>query len=1095
MRLSVTALSARLGAALLTMAVCAPVAAQQSGTVTGRVTAEGGAPLASAIVTIRGAGLGTLTGADGTYQLVIPAARLQGGQTMPLSAEMIGYTSETVDLRLAPGAVVQQNFTLTTDPLRLEEIVVTGAGTATRAERLGTARATVDANMITRANEPNIVSALAVKAPNVITTQSSGEAGAGTSIRIRGTTTLAGLGQPLVIVDGVPINNESRELTNSRTVSPLGANVSTNRAFDINPDDIENIEILKGPAATSIFGAAAGAGGAILITTKRGRPGLTRYTFRSSLQFDEVQHTIPLQTRFGSGTGGIATACLVNRTAGCTHNNPTWGPALPAGTPTFDHANEIYETGQLFDNTLTLSGGSESTRFYLSVGALNHDGFIVSDNDQYKRYSLRLNADHQMRTNLRVGGNMSYVQTKGSFVGRGNNVNGFLLGALRTPPEFDNQVYVDSVYGFHRTYRFPAPRAQDFVNSNRGFDNPFFAINMHPNLGEVARFFGNVNWNWQALPWLELTHTVGFDYASDDRTEAVHPSAAGTASGGTVTRWQFYDRILDHTLVARASRAFTDRINASLSVGQNLNEKYFRQINVDAQTFIAPLPYKLQNTVNRSLPSDQESRRRLEGYFGQAEVDIAEQLFLTARIRNDGASTFGRDSKRAWYPGAQAAWTVTDMFNPLPDQLTFAKLRVAYGESGQEPDVYQLQDIYTNLGLNDFNPGSIIIPTLGGFGGVYTSNIKGNPNLSPERVKELEAGVDLSLFAGRADASLTYYDKDAEDIIFSVDLPPSTGASSIVANAGAVENKGWEATVNVRPVQRESFGVTLGVNWAKNDSEVLSLGTVGTDSLGNPIPRTVTSWSQSFFGNTTHWQVGQPVGVFRGFGFARCGIGVATRDSTMVAACASAPTGTLYIGAAGLPVSDPDERVIGNPNPDWTAGVNAEVAFRGVRVAAFLDHRQGGQVVNMTRGSLQSLGVHANTLIRDQPAKPFNQWDLYSHESVVGPGKDVAVQLGQGWFGNLGGLGTREHLMEDATFTRLREVSVAYTFGQPWVRDRLGLQSLDLRVSARNLKLWTDYTGSDPETHTGGSAVANRGIDWFVNPASKALVVSIGLAR
>jgi TonB-linked SusC/RagA family outer membrane protein len=870
--------------------------------------------------------------------------------------------------------------------------------------------------------------------------------------------------------------------------------VTTNRAFDINPDDIESSEILKGPAATSIFGASAGAGGAILITTKRGRPGLTRYSFRSSLQFDEVQNTIPLQTKFGSGTGGVATACLALRTPGCTHNNPTWGPALPAGTTVYDHGNEIYETGRLFDNSLTLSGGSESTRFYLSVGALDHDGFITTDHDRFKRYTVRLNADHQMRSNLRIGGNMSYVQTEGHFVARGNNANGFLLGALRTPPEFNNQVYKDSVFGFHRSYRFPAPRAQDFVNLSRGFDNPFFSINEHPNLGETARFFGNVNWNWSALSWLDLTHVLGFDYSNDDRTEALHPSAAGAGSGGTVTRWQFYDRILDHTLIARATHSLNEAVSGSLSVGQNLNEKYFRQIQVDAQQFIAPLPYKLQNTVNRSPPTDTELKRRLEGYFANLEVDVDDQLFLTARIRNDGASTFGVSSQRAWYPGAQAAWTVTDMFNPLPDQLTYAKLRVAYGESGQEPDFYQLQDIFTNVGLNDFNPGSIIIPTLGGFGGLYTSEIKGNPDLRPERVTELEAGVDFSLFGGRSDLSLTYYNKKGKDIIFSVDLPPSSGATSVVANAGEVENKGWETTLNVRPVQRENLSLSLGVNWAKNDSEVTNLGTIGVDSAGNPIPRTVTGWSQSFFGNTTHWEVGQPVGVFRGFGWARCGMGLATRDAAMVTACQGAPTGALYITASGLPTIDEDERIIGDPNPDWTAGINAEVGVYGVRLAAFLDHRQGGQVVNMTRGSLQGLGVHANTLIRDQPAAPFATW--YPKETnVVGPGAAVPVQLGQAWFGNFGGLGTREHLMEDATFTRLREVSIAYTLTQSWVRDRLGLNSLDLRLSARNLKLWTDYTGSDPETHTGGAAVANRGIDWFVNPASKALVVSIGLTR
>ena len=202
----------------------------------------------------------------------------------------------------------------------------------------------------------------------------------------------------------------------------------------------------------------------------------------------------------------------------------------------------------------------------------------------------------------------------------------------------------------------------------------------------------------------------------------------------------------------------------------------------------------------------------------------------------------------------------------------------------------------------------------------------------------------------------------------------------------------------------------------------------------------------------------------------------------------------MFLGQAGVPVVDPDERVIGDPNPDWTAGLNFELGVRGVRLSAFVDHRQGGQVVNMTRGSLQSVGVHANTEIREEPAAPFSIW--YPNEKrYVGPGVGVPVQLGQSWFGNLGGLGTSEHLMEDATFTRLREVSVAYTLTQPWVREILGLGSVDLRLSGRNLKLWTDYIGFDPEVHTGGAAVANRGTDWFTNPSSRAWIFSVGLSR
>ncbi|HSJ25516.1 MAG TPA: SusC/RagA family TonB-linked outer membrane protein, partial [Longimicrobiales bacterium] len=963
--------------------------------------------------------------------------------------------------------------------------------------------ATVDNQMITRAAEPNIVTALAAKSPNVHTTQTSGDAGAGTAIRIRGVTGFGG-GQPQIIVDGMPINNTSR-VTGP---SVLQGGPATNRAFDINPEDIESIEILKGPAATSIFGASAGAGGAILITTRRGQAGQTRFSLRSTAQFDRAANYVPLQQRFGSGTltDGVpaSTPCLrylvdgSAPVAGCTHNNPTWGPALPAGVQTYDHARELFETGTMFDNTLSISGGSEQTRFFLSAGMLNHNGFIAGDNDQFKRYTVRLNADHQARSNLRVGGNIAYAQTDGRFVGRGNSVNGLLLGALRTPPEFDNTRYLDDTYGLHRSYRFPNPRIQDLINGNRGFDNPFFVINEHPNLGEVGRVYGNINWNWTPLPWLSVNHTLGADYASDDRTEAFHVSSSGAASGGTLSRWQFYDRLLDHNLLATASFMVRPGISGSFSAGQNLNERYFRQIEVNAQRFVAPFPYKLTNTVDRSPPTDAESKRRLEGYFAQAELDVSDQLFLTARIRNDGASTFGTSQQRAWYPGGQAAWTFTRAFNPLPDNiLTLGKVRIAYGQSGQEPGVYQLQTTMSAGAISDFNPGSSIVPTLNGFGGLWTSTVMGNPDLKPERVAELDMGIDLVMLNGRMDLALTHYRQDSEDVIFSVGVPPSTGTGSVTLNAGELQNRGWETVLNVRPIQTPTVGLNIGVNWARNRNMVKSLGEITAG-----VPRTVTGYSTSFTGSTTHAQVGEPLGIFRGFGYVRCGISPSTINITTGGqtynvgdVCAGQPNGALFLNAAGLPVSDPNERIIGDPNPDWTAGLNAELSIRGVRLSAFVDHRQGGQTFNMTRGSLQSLGVHAFTDVRDQTGR-FEQLYPWGHDGVVvGPGAGMDIQIGQAFFGNLGGLGAREHLMEDATHTRLREVSVAYTFTQPWVSRMVGMSSIDVRLSGRNLHTWTDYSGFDPEVHTGGAAVANRGIDWFQNPLSRAWVLSVGLNR
>lgn len=404
-------------------------AAQEGATVTGRVTSQFGVPLLYANVAIEELGVGILTRDDGQYSIAIPAGRVQG-QEVTLRAKMLGYRAQSVTVRLTPGATIEQNFALAADPLRLEEVVVMGAGTERLAERLGTARANVSGEAIQRANEPNVLAALAAKVPNVITTQASGEPGAGTSIRIRGTSTFFS-GQPAIVVDGMPINNTARSTDNPQTGGILGGVVVTNRAFDLNPDDVESIEILKGPAAMSILGASVGSGGAILITTRRGRPGATRYTLRSSVQFDRASNFVPLQRRFGSGTGGVATGCLATLTPGCTHNNPTWGPALAAGTPTYDHSRELFETGsRMIDNALTISGGTDQTTFHLSVSQLNHQGFIVGDRDQYERYTLRLNADHRLRDNLRVAGNVSYAQTQGSFVSRGNNINGLLLGEI-----------------------------------------------------------------------------------------------------------------------------------------------------------------------------------------------------------------------------------------------------------------------------------------------------------------------------------------------------------------------------------------------------------------------------------------------------------------------------------------------------------------------------------------------------------------------------------------------------------------------------------------------------------------------------------------
>jgi TonB-linked SusC/RagA family outer membrane protein len=1103
----------RFGSSLFTLLAlaCPALVSAQAATVTGRVTTEGGAPLSGASVTV--AGVVGIARADGAYSVIVPGGRFTPGATLDATAQMIGYATTTSQVRLTAGGNVQLNFVLPPDPLRLSEIVVTGAGTTALAERLGTQRASVDAVEIIRANEPNIVQALAGKVPNVITNQQSGDAGSSTAIQIRGTKTITGTSQPLIVVDGVPINNATR-ITGSgdaRSVNAtvLAGAVSPNRASDINPDDIASIEVLKGAAATSIYGAAAGSAGAILITTKRGRAGQTRFTLRSTLQADEPVQFLPTQKRFGVGTGGVSTQCT---TVNCTIAAGffSWGPELSSGTPTYDHAREIYETGRVWDNTLSMSGGNERTTFYLSASSLDHNGFIYSDNDYFKRQSFRFNGSHGVTDELTVGASGSYVQTRGNGIGRGNALSG-ILGALRQPPEFNALQYLDPVSGLHRSWRFPNPGPTAFTN-NRGFDNPFYAIAESKNMAETGRFFGNLNLSYNPLTWLTLNYTLGADYTSDDRTEAYPVSASGAQAGGQLERWQFYDRIIDHNLTATAEFDLTPSITGSVTAGQNLNEQYFRQVDVFARTWIAPTPFKLQNTVSREPPADAESRRRIEGYFAQATFDIAEQLFLSARVRNDGNSAFSAENQRAWYPGGSIAWSFTNRFNPAPSILSFGKLRFAYGETGQEPPLYTTQDIFVNDARADFNPGSTLITTLNGIGGLYASSTKGNTTIKPERVRELEYGFDLSLFNARADVGLTRYDSKSTDVVLPVSTAPSTGYTTAWVNAAEIENKGWEATANVRVLESTNVRIELGTSWAMNRNQVLSLGNPAAtpEACGDLalLPRCEFGTfalvsGGAFGGQTTHAQVGYPFGVWRGTDFARCGRGLTTLGVNNIAqACQGAPDGALYIAANGYPIQDTNSRVVGSPEADWTAGFSANVNIRGVEISAFVDHRQGGETLNMTRASMYQYGTHGDTDQRGQNRTFGTDWLCQNktceifNGPVVGPGAGMAVPLNETWFTGLASVGgPTTNRIEDATNTRLREISVGYTFRGAWVQRIGGIEALDVKVSGRNLGLWTDYSGYDPETNIGGAAAVNRGIDWFNNPLARAWVISVGLTR
>lgn len=1045
--------------------------AQEGVFISGRVTgAESGAPVPGASVYLSSSRVGVLTDGDGRYELTLPGARATGA-TDTLIVRRIGFQASTRAVTLTAGARLTENFTLASNPLQLGEVVVTGAGTTTTRERLGNVINSVDSAAITRTVEPNIIQALAGKAPNVEVTEQSGEPGASSFIRIRGAKTIEGSGEPLIVVDGVPIDN-----TTISTGSFLASTVTPNRAADIDPHDVASVEILKGAAAAAIYGARA-ANGVVLITTKSGQPGETRTSFSTSTSISNVNRDVPLQRTFGHGDNGVGVTCAA---PGCGLSPNSYGPRLDASTPTFNHFDEMFRTGIMQDHNLSLSGGTVNTLFYLSGGMTDHRGIIVGPNNDFQRTTARLKATHTLTDELTVGGNIAYVDTRGDFTQKGSNISGLMLGALRSPPDFNNREYL-AENGLHRSYRHPQPiRAA----VGRGYDNPFWVVNEHVNQQNLNRSFGNIDLRYAPLSWLDFQYILGGDFYSDRRLEGL-PISSSDRPSGRVIRADFTNYSLDHNLTGTARWALSENFNGSVTLGQNLNSRRFRQFYVTGFDLVAPRPFQLDNTVTRD-PNEFTSLVHVESYFGQLEMAWNDQLYATVAARNDGFSTFGVSDRRHWFPKASLAWDFTGSVNPQrTGLLSYGKLRAAYGQTGRSPEAYTTIQAFSTANLFDGGWGPILSPTFAGRGGLYTSAVLAQPDIGPERTNEFEFGTDLAFFDNRADLGLTFYNARSENVIFQSPLSPSSGFTQQARNAATIRNRGIEAQLNWRPIMSSGLTWELGAIFANNRNEVLDLQ--GAEFVDMP---------GAFAGAPGAAVLGNRVGVLRGNDFARCGRGLTLGGTDIDAACGSAPAGALYIGSDGFPILDPTIRVIMDPNPDWTASLRTQLNLgTSWRFSALLDTRQGQELWNGTRGALYQFGTHKDTEIRGTE-QVFGR-NGFHDGAVAGPGAGTPVTIDQSWFQGLGsGFGpVASQFIEDGSFVKLREVAVSYNVTGDWLRSVLGMRNLEVRLAGRNLFTWTDYSGIDPETNLGGAEVNLQGIDYFNNPSTRTFVLMLGLSR
>lgn len=1109
------------------------VALAQTRTLSGRVTDQKtGEGLPGVTVLVKGTSNGTSTSPDGIFSLSVPGKGV-------LIFSSVGYLGQERPIGSDATFVVA----LAPDVKQLNEVVVTALGLTANRDQLGTAQATVQGASLVRSGETSVITGLSGKTPGVLITRSSGDPGASANIQIRGASTITGNLQPLIVVDGIPIYNSSvgddgiLSSNGGAGSNQVNGVVQASRLNDINPDDIATMEVLKGAAASAVWGTRA-ANGVIVITTKKGASanGKMNVSYRSSYGVDQINRVPPLQTKFGQGGGGrynnTTSASwgdrIADRTGGVdayitdatapgylgftilpdgsrVYNIANGTVANPHGgknsQTTYDQARSPFTTGYTWDNIATVSGGDTRSNFYVSLGNTYQKGIALnhSDND---RTTARINVDRQLSDKFRVSVNSSYIRTRSNRAQQGSNVSGIYLGGLRTSPDYDNSrfigdytdpagnIFLDRQLSYrNKLGRAVVSAANPNGITNAGYDNPVWNLDRVRNESRVNRFLGALEMTYDVTPWLNILNRSGVDTYTDNRY-AYFPVGSSTSSTGSLTEETIQETQINNDLIARAHTNLGENVTLTGLVGYNLNARRSSQIGATATGFINPFsPPQLNNTpsTNRS-PYNVIVEQRTAAIYSQVDVGLFNQLFITGTVRGEQASTFGPEASSTFvYPAGSLAWQFTKL--PLLAEnrvLSFGKFRASYGVVGVQPTPYLTRTYYTPANSSVLGDGWGTTLDASNYGGGFVrSTGKGNPFIRPERKSEIEGGLDLRFMQNRIGLTLTGYSNKTVDVILPVPVAASTGYTNTSANAATITNRGLEISLDGDVVKTDKFSWNVAPNFSLNRNKVTELA--GAASIG------LTGFSGSVSSRAVK---DYALGALWGNAF---GIN---------------ENGTYITDANGFPqlADNGTARVIGNPNPQWRGGLNNTFRYRGLSLNVLIDHVHGTDIWNGTKGALYFFGtageLSEETTVSGAQAASLKLYNGKTLASAYNPNADGSytfrgkvqnfgsgdVALDEQWYRN--GLGNGfsggpgAPFIEHVSYTRLREVTLNYSLTQPWLRTATKLSSIDLAVTGRNLYLWTNYTGVDPETNLTG--VSNgRGIDYFNNPSTRSLIFSI----
>ena len=989
----------------------ATLEAQAAGTIRGTVTDAGsGQPISDAQVAIAGGTRGAVTRGDGTYVITeVPSG------TYVLTARRLGYALERANVTVIAGGTVTQDFTLRVAAVTLGDVITSGTATPSERGQVGTNIASVDGDEINdAAGVTAIDQALQGRVAGAIISENSGQPGGGVSIRLRGTNSILGGAEPLYVIDGVIVDNSSQALVSIGANATYSGAALSNRMADIDPADVDRIEILKGAAASAIYGSRAN-NGVIQIFTKRGRSGAPRITASTEVGFSQIAK------RYDLNMAATASAADV-----------IWGrvPGLAIGDSVqrFDIQDQIFRTGVGMKHRLSASGGSGATSYYVG-GSYEEDEGIIRSND-YERLSLRANLNQQIgsKFDLSVRGNI--VRSLANFVLEGEQANGVLTALVFNVTSF-NPNYDENLGRYPYSGLFGT--------------NPLDVIENWRAPEELTRFLGGIEGTWRPRDDLTIRYLAGVDDYRRDVTLYIPIAATSPTSPGSIQNPVLFSRLFNNDIVATHFLPVSANLDFTTSAGFRYTDNQTEEIRAAASGLI---PGQTLIGGGGAVPSAGQSltQFRTQSLFFEERVSFGNRLFVTGGLNWDQSSAFGPEERSQFFPRLSASYMLDRegwWEERAGGYLSSLRLRAAYGETGGQPP--GLYSRFSNFGST----------TYGGLPGLFPSSLAGNPDLKPERQREIEGGFDLGMFDGRAQLEFTAYSKYTTDLVLSVPLAPTSGFQNQFQNIGELSNRGIELALNTVNVSRENFAWRTRFTYAANR---------------NRIEKLVTSTDTLVYGYLNAVTVGQPIGVFYGRIYARNADGslflaptVVRGDTSMLPrrALDTLPDGDIVNAF----------RVIGDPNPDFIATFNTEFDFgRFVTMSALFDGRFGNDVANFTRRIQDHFGASRNA-----------QREL---EGEVDPGTYILSPIGRTVI--------YEEFIEDGSYVKLREVALQLRVPPSFTRF-VRADGATVRFAGRNLYTWTDYSGLDPEVNMFSANTAARGTDFATVPLPRQFSVGLSL--